>query len=677
MKSKTSRSGRARQRAFTLVEMLVAVTLVLLMMTMFASIFQMATGSVTKQRAISNNDQRVRALSTLIRSDFAHRTFRFPQPFYPGEDSATSVTPFGDRAGYIYISTNDPYSSLDDLIQFTINSDIVVEDPDGTPYAGKAGMLVDRANNTASVLAINTNQPEADDGSNVLNSTGGSNAAEVSYFVRNGNLYRKVMLLRRPLPVAGKDLDEQPTTVRGNNFFSSPADGDFQLYPRSTTPPDPNLTNDFWRHFDYSATPVRYSSNNTVPQPMPRQHANFVGASALSNELDSSGAPNIALGNPVNRFGFNSVTETVAPNPPGPTYGLSREHTWNIPDTSLPAGAQGPFFLGRFIHSETSSSNFNWPQGRSEVFGSTNLLWNANLLPGNPLDVRNPVQLNTLTGVVGEFSEGVRGGPRRMEDLVLSNVHEFKIEIWDERLQKYTTPGHSEVATAPFNDPRTGQRALIAGDYHQARRLPGSTQYLSSDSYGPLGSSIGVFDTWHPKVNRANYSIPDQPVHLPLRYYPPAVPNGPSRLAQTTTTPGGATVYLTNDIDRTTRQVDENQGFWRPNTPYQLGQVVFLPWNDSDTDGVFRYSELQDRGISLSRVYRVVGIQGSGTSATSPPSFPKAPGKRVRESNNEIEWESLDNLRPLSSVRLTVRFLDPQSESLRQLTLIIPLIDRK
>jgi len=648
--------------------MLVSVTLVLLMMTMFASIFQMATSSVTKQRAISNNDQKVRALSTLIRSDFAHRTFRFPQPFYPGEGSATSVTPFGDRAGYIYISTNDPYSSLDDLIQFTVSSDIVVEDPDNTPYSGKASLLVDRVDNTASVLAINTNQPESDDGSNWINSTGGSNAAEVCYFVRNGNLYRKVMLLRRPLPVSGKDLDEQPTTALGNNFFASPPDGDFQLFPSSAAP-DPNRTNDFWRHFDYSAIPQNYLPNNTVPQPIPRQSARFIGASALTNELSSSGAATVSLGNPANRFGFNPVNV-------GPTYGLSREHTWNTPDSSLPVGAQGPFYLGRFIHSETSTSNFNWPQARSEVFGSTSLLWDANAAPGNPYDVRNQVQLNTTTGVVDEFSEGVRGGPRRMEDLVLSNVHEFKIEIWDERLQKYTTPGHSEVVTAPFNDPRTGQRALIAGDYHQARRLPGNSGYNSSDSYGPLGSSIGVFDTWHPNVH-LNGALPDQPVHLPLRYYPPAAPLGPSRLPQTTTVPGGQTVFLTTDIDRTTKQVDENQGFWQPNTAYQLGQIVFVRWNDSDLDGVFRYSELSDPGIGLSRVYRVVGVQGGGTSAATPPAFPKAAGKRFRESNLQVEWESVDNLRPLSSVRLTIRFIDPQSESLRQLTLIIPLIDRK
>ncbi|MFN5075701.1 MAG: type II secretion system protein J, partial [Planctomyces sp.] len=80
---------------FTLVEMLVSVALVLLMMSLFASIFSMASGSVSTQRGISNHDQKARALTTLIKGDFSHRTQRYPLPFYPTESTATSPTPFG------------------------------------------------------------------------------------------------------------------------------------------------------------------------------------------------------------------------------------------------------------------------------------------------------------------------------------------------------------------------------------------------------------------------------------------------------------------------------------------------------------------------------------------------------------------------------------------------------
>lgn len=83
--------------------MLVSVTLVLLMMTMFAQIFSVATTSISKQRVISENDQKARSISTVIRGDVAKRTFTYPFPFYPGEDSATSPTPFGSRALVTFI----------------------------------------------------------------------------------------------------------------------------------------------------------------------------------------------------------------------------------------------------------------------------------------------------------------------------------------------------------------------------------------------------------------------------------------------------------------------------------------------------------------------------------------------------------------------------------------------
>ncbi len=134
-----SRSG------FTLIEMLISVALVLLMMTMFAQIFSAATASVAKQRVISENDQKARSLSTVIRGDVAKRTFTNPFPFYPNEDSATSPTEFGNRAGYIYINTNDPASYSDDVLQFTVDSRLITENTDTSRFTGKAASLDDPA----------------------------------------------------------------------------------------------------------------------------------------------------------------------------------------------------------------------------------------------------------------------------------------------------------------------------------------------------------------------------------------------------------------------------------------------------------------------------------------------------------------------------------------------------
>lgn len=637
---------------FTLVEMLVSVALVLLMMTLFASIFSMATDSVATQRGISQNDQRARALTTIIRADFAHRTQRYPLPFYPGENPATSPTPFGTRSGYLYISTNNSYSGLDDLIQFTVNSDILSEDPDSSPYYGKAQMLSDRIGGSATDLRVNTNQPEADDGSLVFNNTGSSTAAEVAYFVRNGNLYRRVLLLRRPLPVAGRQLNEQPIAIKGDPYFGH-SDGQFWFDANFNGNVDSGeLADDFWKYFDYSA--IRKSAGTPG--------ATFVGVAALSNDTPLSPGDSV-LGDPRSRFGFDPFTA------------YSREHTVL---TDLSKNRYG-LFLGRFTHAETSASNFNWPQTNSLQFGSSNTLGN-----GNPFDLVNtPLTLNTSTGVVGEFSEIARGGVRRMEDLLLAGVHELRVEVWDERLRKYTTPGHLENYVFQSGN----NTVAIPGDFHQQRRMgaeveaggsvPPQDDFIpDTDSWGPQGSSVGVFDTWHPQVNLPT-AVPgdnDPPPFIPHRYTPPLFPAGPTRPGV-----GGVTINPTGEPDRQTGRND-NKGYWQPNTQYQIGDVVFTPWIDGSgstpVDGFFAWDEVSEPKFQIA--YRCVGVQGSATShAAIPPTFPTAPGRRARELNDQIEWESFDNRRPLRSIRLTIRYNDQSTDTQRTLSLVIPLTDKE
>src|SRR5262245_48685261 len=98
----TGRDHRPISHGFTLVEMLVAVGLVVLMMVLFASIFQLATGTMTTQKGISENDQRVRLMVTMLRNDLgstdndpvtntrikARRTIRVLIPYSAGETGA-------------------------------------------------------------------------------------------------------------------------------------------------------------------------------------------------------------------------------------------------------------------------------------------------------------------------------------------------------------------------------------------------------------------------------------------------------------------------------------------------------------------------------------------------------------------------------------------------------------
>ena len=165
-----------RRAGFTLVEMLVAVTLVLLMMSMFASIFQMASESLSTQRGIANNDQKARAFAIRLRSDLDKRTFRSVIPFFQNEDANTSPNSFASRQGYFYLSTNDPSDSSDHVLQFTVNAHVISKNQDETPYYGKGTQLLsddglmsvsdrngDGMVDLRDALLESPNQPEADD----------------------------------------------------------------------------------------------------------------------------------------------------------------------------------------------------------------------------------------------------------------------------------------------------------------------------------------------------------------------------------------------------------------------------------------------------------------------------------------------------------------------------------
>lgn len=376
-----------RRSGFTLVEMMIAVALVLLMMTLFAQVFELASGSITLQQALGENDQQVRTFTTLLRSDLRKRTNRVVAPFHENQ-TGSSIAPFNSRRGYLYLSTNDPNNPRDTVLQFTIQSTILVDSSDETPYYGKATAL------TGDFLD-NENQPEHDDGQVSRNGAASSTAAQVAYFMRGGRLYRRVVLLRDPWHSG----DVQP-----ERLFPSPAS-----YFDHSSPLTPSGANDYvrfngtageyWEDFDFAA----YSSAG----------ATFLGLNSLNNDNSTDGASvggvfhEVSLGVPHFRFGFDQSN------------GLSREFSNSDPTAG--------FFLGRFTHEETSHNDFNYPQQGANPFSYLGA-WSA--LADADSD-----------GSVDSFE----AGPRRGEDLLLSHVHSFEVLIWDSRIGDFVPVGHTRV----------------------------------------------------------------------------------------------------------------------------------------------------------------------------------------------------------------------------------------
>lgn len=546
-----------------------AVTLVLIMMVMFAEVFQLAGGSVTKQRTLADNDQNSRTFVTVIRRDLDQRTFRSLVPFYANEPTLSTLPDIGIRRGYFYLSNNNLGDYTDDVLQFTMDSTINVQKLGESKFYGAAAQLTSPAippppmTNAARVYHFlrSPNQPDADDGEILPNGAGSSTVAEVSYFMRGTRLYRRVMLIRDPIKQSSVDPTNpgQPTISEDRNLNGvldpgEDLDGDGILDQRVDYFANAGASGNFWSQFDYSAfqrSPT-FAPGNVMPA-----GARFVGAKPFLENSPVPAFPQLStycysLGQSWNRFGFNSAfTATNTFN------GLPREFS----------GLTAPtFFIGRFTQEETSNTTFQYPQ----------------VMPagGNPMNAATTNYTDTNSdGVIDAYAGGSRAGV----DLLLSNVHEFRVEVWDQRLQDFAPIGHS-LGVGP-----------IAGDFGATRQ--------SNPTYGPLVAAgtvmPNVFDTWHPLFNRDVNPVlgdaPDRPPFRPLEIDPTGA-SGP-----TYTNPSGAPIW------------------WTPNTTYAPGDVVFPRREDLNGNGVLDPGEDGANGFPVDgflqenvQVFREVDTNNNG-----------------------------------------------------------------
>ena len=139
-----------------------------------------------------------------------------------------------------------------------------------------------------------------------------------------------------------------------------------------------------------------------------------------------------------------------------------------------------------------------------------------------------------------------------------------------------------------------------------------------------------------------------------------------------------------SEYDPVSGRTNANQGFWVPDQTYNVGDVVFADnnltpgWDAPPFDGVFDWL-LDSTAIprqSLHIAYRCVATSTGATSGTSSvATLPAWQSPGLRFTDNDLIWEGFNNFQPLKSVRLTIRFIEPNSEQPKQLTLIMPMTD--
>ena len=558
---------RAAHRGFTLVEMLVSVALVTLMMALFAEIYSLAAGAVSTQKGIGTNDQKVRTFVTVFRNDLEARTARTVMP-NPQLGDATIRAKFvqevdatGQRLGYLSISENNPNDQTDDVLSMTIN---VAQPRFGNPDAllfGRAQRraLVEQVSPTQYRVFVPFNQPEFDDGNfDNLPSTstnpptntdpqyladgaaygpynsqgsaqsdltkivgaglGASRLGEVTYYLRGGNLYRSLTLIRAPYTDASATKGQPAANLITSN--------------------EPQ----FWGGFDYSA--------HLAPN-----DATVIFATEEMLKLE---APNAPLTPPVPRS--LAVPNIRFANNMGDQYGSPIEFVPNTSGTTV--------FIGRLFRQELTQPTEPYPGDVS------------NISAGDPLKV-GKMKLDPTTGLVSiDGSTPSLDTSRRGEELLIANVHEFDVQVFDDGL---AVPGYVNLGNGGggFYGSPLGPHTVPAG-------------------VGPGGGYGNRFDTWHP-----------------------AMPNVPPYRG---VLGAGGTASL--------------PAFGPDGFPGFRGR-------DDDGDGVIDYTDTNGNGQF-----------DSG-----------------EEDPEEVGWVGSDDERPLRSIQIRIRFYDPQSAQMRQLTLRQALVD--
>lgn len=628
----------AARGGFTLIEMLVATTLVVLMMLMFAQIYLAAISSLGRQQASARNDGKARLADLLLRGDLQRASYRTEARSNQGlVPLVKGDVPSQMQKGFFYLSENDQASPTDDVLHFTTYITRGLRNRDPSYYYG-------RCEEVPNVLKYEpsptnnweySNHPEIDDG-DTTNAVGCSRAAEVVYFVRGSNLYRRVLLVR-DLELSGRPALNSAQPSRTNAVFNGRID------------PGPS----YYKAFDYSAYCQVDQNNLSDPN---YDHVQFLGIDALSNLDDASES----LGRSFTRFGFAqpAVNQDQTISSYVRARGVPVEYDTNSP----------PNFFGRPVHGETCSDQWQWPGTRNNA-----------LLQLLSYDIERNQLSESGTAIVDPSTAS-----RESEDLLLSNVESFDVEVWDPGLYEDVNQNGSlntgeDLNGNGFLDLAEGFVQLgnsgSTGYFRSAGRLnphygPGADPTVADPLQGLSATRQArnwVFDTGHPDMwtedpYQENTTTPAfanwyKPPYRPLKY----------RLTEDVNNNGsldsGEDLNANGILDVPVFPTHV-AAYWTASQPYVLGDVVFKPAGVTP-DGV--QTSLADSTFSIA--YRCVV---AGTSGTLPPSDWEAiPGERTIESSpSTVVWEAFDNRVGLKKIRISVRIRDPIEGTPRQFSIV-------
>lgn len=459
-------------RGYTLVEMLLSVTLTLILMAFVVQIFGMVGNSVQDSRALLEMNDRLRSTAERLRQDLDAATAEMTPARSPGEARGYFEIiegPIGPVTSVetVAINTNDPSNPVadttvidnDDVLMLTVQSR-------DDPFVGRAFVKEFPSGKQVGIDAKGPFQIKRDVKSRF---------AEVFWFVRGTTLYRGRLLVSPEF-----DADTRPTAagqeaLTYDYLYNGP--GSHLAYYSFSLKQPSHLA--FYNNFDLSVRLEGYDTSN------PADTTNWRWA---PNTLADLAKPENRFAHQTAKFPFHPHTVTGWQYLGLPTL---RECSWCVdathawwPGTPLPA-------ISLSMRPDLEAPTGPLAAGQFDA-------WN------HPLPY---AQTDLDTGALDDSASSLDPhpylGPRVAEDVILTNVVGFDVKVWDPGapLLEYGgeclapgDPGYDEAVTAGALNSAVGYGAYVDMGYNTYPTDPKApTPRFAGDGNLALRR---VYDTW-------------------------------------------------------------------------------------------------------------------------------------------------------------------------------------
>lgn len=491
------------RRGYTLLEILVAVTLMMLIMLGVSQLFSSVGKTVNNTQATLGMISNLRGTKIRLEKDLSMLTIdpmkkppvatgtnsgylciiegmgaNHENAFLKTQDSASGFISTADIAKTVDsedLNYDNTVGDMDDVIMFTARA------PEGEAFRGLCGSR-----------------------QNIIE----SNTAEVIWFCRGNTLYRRVLLII-------------PKEQLQNSFPAYDSNGT-SPYQRMTQGRGFYNNYDVSIHFEPDSTGKPFAVANTLEDLRIRQYRfahsfGFDSGTFNYSELQNRFPFNIHRNAACYYLRMPTLTETSHPK-----WDASKSFEWNLanasrtdPETitsttnpdlrhkdggyasSLPGGAGAPFI-------DYWDKEFPWA---SLVSGNTEI---------SSID-RDEAVVEALKGV------------RIAEDVILTNVISFDVQVWDEVVNQFINLGNGRYASSG-----TGNNIVTTWTINDGTPLESATSLLGTQGLYLLAKTVDaqqrktfaqkatgnnldnstplpcVYDTWAEEYERDGYSWPNQ-----------------------------------------------------------------------------------------------------------------------------------------------------------------------